>query len=40
MADIFKMVPDRYTSPAVDWVYLKIFVKVFFSFDDSNIGVL
>ena len=27
-------------SPAVEWVYLKMFVKVFFSFDYSNIGVL
>ena len=28
------------SSPAVEWVYLKMFVKVFFSFDYSNIGVL
>ena len=27
-------------SPAVEWGYLKMFVKVFFSFDYSNIGVL
>ena len=31
---------EKHHSPAVEWVYLKMFVKVFFSFDYSNIGVL